>query len=105
MAETSLCSVDNFYLLTFNNSLNHYQMKRLTSLLIAMIAVAFAMEINAGPDSYKVRTRAANPQIYQTKPDPFKQVGDSKMYYSIAMRYFWNSEDEYTAKVMEDNKQ
>ena len=72
-------------------------MKRLTSLLIAMIAVAFAMEINAGPDSYKVRTRAANPQIYQTKPDPFKQVGDSKMYYSIAMRYFWNSEDEYTA--------
>ena len=62
-----------------------------------MIAVAFAMEINAGPDSYKVRTRAANPQIYQTKPDPFKQVGDSKMYYSIAMRYFWNSEDEYTA--------
>ena len=72
-------------------------MKRLTSLLIAMIAVAFAMEINAGPDSHKVRTRAANPQIYQTKPDPFKQVGDSKMYYSIAMRYFWNSEDEYTA--------
>ena len=24
------------------------------------------------------------------------QVGDSKMYYSIAKRYFWNSDMEYT---------
>jgi len=72
-------------------------MKKFTILLIALIAGAFALEINAGP--VKAPNRAAKSQIYQNlpgNPTDFQQVGDSKMYYSIAMGYFWNSQDEYT---------
>ncbi len=66
-------------------------MKKITVLLIAMIAVAFAMEISAGP--VKAPNRARRSEIYNN-PRGFQQLGDSKIYYDIDERQFASADGD-----------
>ena len=56
-------------------------MKKITVLLVALIAGAFAVQVNAGPG--KAPARSA---IFSSLPDGFEQVGNTSIYYDISDR-------------------
>ena len=57
-------------------------MKKLSLLLIALLAGAICMQVEAQPQ------KARRTQIYTTLPDGYQQLDDSKMYYNIGNRWF-----------------
>jgi len=60
-------------------------MKKITFLLVALIAGSFAMQMNAQPEREKANMPHRS-TIYSYLPDGFQQVGETSIYYSIAQR-------------------
>ena len=57
-------------------------MKKLTLILIALLAGAICLQVEAQP------LKARRTQLYTTLPDGYEQLDDSKMYYDIDSRWF-----------------
>ena len=70
-------------------------MKKLTVLLIALIAGAFAMQLNAAPS--KGPSRSNN---YSSLPDGYQQLGSTSIYYNISQRYANGPGNQYGVSIL-----
>ena len=70
-------------------------MKKITVLLIALIAGAFAMQVNAESGKEPMRS-----SIYSSLPSGFQQAGESSIYYSIDRRESAGPGNQYGVSIL-----
>jgi len=70
-------------------------MKKITILLFAVLAGAFAMQVSAQPSKGPARSN-----VYSSLPDGYEQLGSTSIYYDIAQRYANGPGNQYGVSII-----